>query len=194
LNGGPHNHQIAAVAVQLKEVASQEFKDYSTQVVKNAKALGEFLKGYGYTLVTGGTDNHLLLWDLRPQKINGAKVQTICDLVHITLNKNSVPGDTSALVPGGVRVGAPAMTSRGLVESDFKTIAEMLDRVIKICTKIQDAALQANENGPDVGKCLQKHFDSNLHVAKDDIEKLKADVAEFGCKFPIPGRFAEETY
>merc|ERR550537_561923 len=109
LQGGPHNHQIGALAAQLLEVSTPEFKEYSQQVVKNARALGEALSAKGHKLASGGTDNHLLLWDLRPHGLTGGKVEKVCDMCSITLNKNCVAGDVSALSPGGVRVGAPAM-------------------------------------------------------------------------------------
>lgn len=105
LQGGPHVHQIAGVATQLKEVMTPEFKEYARQVRANACALGEKLSSLGYTIATGGTDNHLVLWDLKPQSLNGAKLQTVCDNCSITLNKNAVLGDRSALTPGGVRIG-----------------------------------------------------------------------------------------
>jgi len=103
LQGGPHNHQIAGIATQLLEVATPEFKSYAQQVIKNAQACAKYLtEEEGCTLATGGTDNHLILWDLRPLKLNGEKLQLVCDRVGITLNKNSIVGDKSALYPGGV--------------------------------------------------------------------------------------------
>jgi hypothetical protein len=89
---------------------------------------------HGYKIVTGGTDNHLVLWDLRPEDITGSKMEKACDLVHITLNKNAVVGDVSAMAPGGCRIGAPAMTSRGLKEADFEAIADMLHEVLGAVT------------------------------------------------------------
>lgn len=105
LQGGPHIHQIAGIATQLKEVMSQEFKDYANQVVKNSRALAASLSKKGYTLCSGGTDNHLILWNLRPQGLTGSKLEKVCDKLGITLNKNCVPEDLSAVSPGGVRVG-----------------------------------------------------------------------------------------
>eukprot|EP00168_Porphyra_purpurea_P008688 TRINITY_DN2109_c0_g1_i7.p1 TRINITY_DN2109_c0_g1~~TRINITY_DN2109_c0_g1_i7.p1 ORF type:complete len:259 (-),score=56.01 TRINITY_DN2109_c0_g1_i7:236-1012(-) len=128
LQGGPHNHQIGALAVQLSEVATPGFVAYAHQVVANARACAATLMGHGYKLVTDGTDNHLVLWDLRPAGVSGAKMQAVFDACSITLNKNSVHGDTSAMNPGGVRIGSPAMTSRGLVEADFEQIAHFLHR------------------------------------------------------------------
>lgn len=95
IQGGPHNHQIAAIATQLKEVATPEFKQYSIQVKKNAKALAAALMNRGHKLISNGTDNHLLLWDVRPLGLTGSKIEKACDLVHITVNKNTIVGDKS---------------------------------------------------------------------------------------------------
>merc|ERR1719382_550592 len=120
LQGGPHNHQICALAAQLLEVASPAFADYAKAVVANAATLAESLKAKGHKLASGGTDNHLVLWDLRPLGLTGSKLEKVCDLASISLNKNTVPGDASALSPGGVRIGTPAMTTRGCTTDDFK--------------------------------------------------------------------------
>ena len=101
----------AGIATQLKDVMTPEFKVYAKQIKANAKACAETLVKKGYTLCSGGTDNHLVLWDLRPQGITGSKYEKICDKINITLNKNAVVGDKSAVSPGGVRIGAPAMTT-----------------------------------------------------------------------------------
>lgn len=185
--GGPHNNAISGVCVQMAEVMTEEFKQYSVQSVKNSKALAAALMKKGYKLVTDGTDNHLNLWDLRPLKLTGSKLNCISDLVHITLNKNSVPGDVSALVPGGVRLGSPAMTSRGLVEDDFEKIADYLERAVNIAIKINAMALEANKGTPDEGKCLQKHFDIYVPKCQDEIDALKKDVFDFSTPFPLPG-------
>ncbi|MBA0616234.1 hypothetical protein Godav_016299 [Gossypium davidsonii] len=105
LQGGPHNHQIGALAVALKQSMSPGFKAYAKQVKANAVAIGKYLMSKGYQLVTGGTENHLVLWDLRPLGLTGNKVEKLCDLCSITVNKNAVFGDSSALAPGGVRIG-----------------------------------------------------------------------------------------
>jgi Serine hydroxymethyltransferase len=120
LQGGPHNHQIAALCVALKHCKTPEFVAYQKQVIANARALAAYLVSKGYAMATGGSDNHLVLWDLREQGVTGSKMQTMCDAAHITLNMNSVAGDVSAMTPGGVRIGMPAMTSRGLKEKDFE--------------------------------------------------------------------------
>merc|ERR1712216_844539 len=124
----PHNHQIAALATQLKEVATPEFKLYAKQVRANAKALADYLVAQGYKLATNGTENHLMLLDLRPLGLTGNKMEKVLEHMHITLNKNAVHGDVSAMAPGGIRIGMPAMTTRGLKEADFVKVGEFLHR------------------------------------------------------------------
>ena len=126
LQGGPHNHQIAALAVALREAATPSFRSYIGAVKTNARALAAALSSKGYTLVSGGTDNHLVLWDLRPLGLTGSKLEKLCDAAGITLNKNAVHGDKSAAAPGGVRLGTPALTSRGMGAQDFEQVAAML--------------------------------------------------------------------
>merc|ERR1719217_1996028 len=141
LQGGPHNHQIAGLATQLKEVCTPEFKAYIKQVKANAAALCDFLVSKGQKLATNGTENHLMLWDLRPHGLSGNKVEKVLEKVHITLNKNAVHGDVSAMSPGGVRIGAPAMTTRGLKEADFVKIGEFLLKALE--TKEMEEKLAA---------------------------------------------------
>merc|ERR1711972_262780 len=110
--------------------------------MKNAKALVESLRGRGFDIVSGGTDNHLCLIDLRSKGVNGSKSEAVCDLVSIILNKNTVPGDKSAMNPNGLRVGTPAMTSRGLVEEDFVRVGEFIGEAVDIAAEVQ------KESGP----------------------------------------------
>ena len=125
--GGPLEHIIAAKAVCLGEALKPEFKAYQHQVVKNAKALAEALQKQGFKILTGGTDNHLMLVDLRGMEISGKELQNRCDEVYITLNKNTVPNyPRSPFVTSGVRIGTPAVTTRGLVEKDMDKIAECI--------------------------------------------------------------------
>ncbi|XP_031481451.1 serine hydroxymethyltransferase 4-like [Nymphaea colorata] len=175
LQGGPHNHQIAALAVALKQAMEPGFKAYAKQVKANAVALGSYLVNKGYKLVTGGTENHLVLWDLRPLGLTGNKLEKLCDLCNITVNKNAVFGDSSALAPGGVRIGTPAMTSRGLVEKDFEQIAEFLHQAVSFSLKIQ------KEHGK-----LLKDFNKGLADNKD-IDDLKTAVEKFAASFDMPG-------
>ena len=125
--GGPLEHIIAAKAVCFGEALKPEFTEYQKQVVKNAKALAKALQECGFTLLTGGTDNHLMLADLRNLDISGKELQNRCDQVYITLNKNTVPNDPrSPFVTSGVRIGTPAVTSRGLKEEDMKIVAKCI--------------------------------------------------------------------
>lgn len=125
--GGPLEHVIAGKAVCFGEALKPEFKVYQEQVVKNARALAAALERQGFKVLTGGTDNHLMLIDLRGMEVTGKELQNRCDEVYITLNKNAVPNDPrSSFVTSGVRVGTPAITSRGLVEKDMDKIAECI--------------------------------------------------------------------
>lgn len=125
--GGPLEHVIAAKAVCFGEALKPEFKEYQHQVRKNAAALAEALTAQGFKLVSGGTDNHLMLVDLTGLDVSGKELQNRCDEVYITLNKNAVPNDTrSPFVTSGVRIGTPAITSRGLKEEDMPKIAECI--------------------------------------------------------------------
>jgi glycine hydroxymethyltransferase len=178
LQGGPHNHQIAGLATQLKEVATPEFKTYIKQVKANAAALCAHLVEKGYKLATNGTENHLMLWDLRPLGLSGSKLEKICEEVHITLNKNAVHGDVSAMSPGGVRIGAPAMTSRGLKEAEFKEVGDFLHRCVQIALDIQS-------------KSGKKLTDFNKALAGDEakaaLSKLRTEVEAWAGKFSMPG-------
>lgn len=181
LQGGPHNHTIAGLAVALRAAAAPEFKEYQKQVVANAQALATRLQQLGYTIVSGGTDNHLILVDLKPSGIDGARVQTVLDLVSITLNKNSVPGDQSAVIPGGIRVGTPALTTRGFKEEDFERVAEFIDRGVKIALD-----LKASTPAPAKLKDYIGHA-NGVGAARDDVKQLRAEVEAFAGSFPMPG-------
>ena len=165
LQGGPHNHQIAGLAVQLQEVMKPEFKEYIIQVKKNIKALSEELIQLGYTLSTDGTENHLLLMNLRPLGLTGSKVEKLCELCNISLNKNTVYGDKSALSPSGIRIGSSSLTTRGLKEDDFRKIAIFLHEIIKLALEIQSKS----------GKKLK---DFNLYLEKDEIKCKLNDIKE----------------
>lgn len=158
LQGGPHNHTTAALAVALKEAAAPEFKTYAHQIVTNAKALADGLLSRGYNLVTGGTDNHLLLIDLTNKGIPGKIAAQALDRAGIVCNYNTVPFDTrKPFDPSGIRLGTPAITSRGMTESEMSALATWMDQVI---------------SAPD---------DEALHA------RIAAEVAECCSKFPAPG-------
>ena len=134
LQGGPLEHHIAAKAVAFREAADPSFADYVRQIVANARALAEALSGHGFRLVSGGTDNHLLLVDLRTfdEDLTGAEAQTVLDRAGITLNKNTVPDDPrSPFVTSGVRIGTPSTTTQGMAEPEMERIAELIVRTLK---------------------------------------------------------------
>lgn len=149
--GGPLEHVIAGKAVAFKEALDPSFKEYQAQIVKNCKALAEALRNKGFNMVTGGTDNHLLLLDLTNFDITGKELQARCDNVYITLNKNAIPNDPrSPFVTSGVRIGTAAITSRGMKEEDMEIIADLIyqtvtdyennidnirEKVVTICNK-----------------------------------------------------------
>lgn len=131
LQGGPHENVIAGIAVALGEAARPEFQTYAAQIVKNTKALAESLMAEGFTLISGGTDNHLVLIDVTGKGVVGIDVQNACDVVGITLNKNTIPGETrSPFDPSGVRIGTPALTTRGMKEDDMRRIGKWIGRVV----------------------------------------------------------------
>ena len=130
--GGPLMHIIAAKAVAFKEALSPEFKVYQKQIVNNAAAMADEFKKLGVKMVSGGTDNHLILLNLSDKSITGKELEKLLDEVHITVNKNAVPFDTQKpFVTSGIRVGTPAMTSRGMKENEARTIARLIARVIE---------------------------------------------------------------
>jgi glycine hydroxymethyltransferase len=175
LQGGPHNHQIGALAAQLLEVNTPEFKEYSKAVVTNSQTLAKALQDKGHKLASDGTDNHLVLWDLRPHGLTGSKLEKVCEEASISLNRNAVHGDASALSPGGVRIGTPAMTTRGCTTDDFVRVAGFLDRCCQIALKIQS----------ERGKKL-KDFEAGLK-GNAELEALRKDVRAFASAFGYPG-------
>eukprot|EP00656_Telonema_subtile_P013827 TRINITY_DN1702_c0_g1_i1.p1 TRINITY_DN1702_c0_g1~~TRINITY_DN1702_c0_g1_i1.p1 ORF type:complete len:499 (-),score=143.74 TRINITY_DN1702_c0_g1_i1:131-1627(-) len=181
--GGPHNHTIAGLAVALKQSMEPEFKLYQEQVLRNCKVLASELQGHGINLVSGGTDNHLLLADLRSTGVDGARVEHVLECAHVAVNKNTVPGDKSALLPSGLRLGTPALTSRGMVEDDFKTVAELLHRGIQTAATIKQ------------GLSSKKLADFKSHVEANEIpeiDELRKDVEDFASQFPTIG-YEQET-
>jgi glycine hydroxymethyltransferase len=157
LQGGPHNHQTAAIAVALHEAATPEFKTYGQQIVKNAQTLAKELSSKGYNLVTGGTDNHLLLIDLTNKNIIGAEAEAALGKAGITVNKNTVPFDPRPpFSPSGIRLGTPALTTRGMGEAEMQQIAAWIDDVLT-------------------------HHRDDAHL-----EKLHHQVKQLALNFPLP--------
>ncbi len=142
LQGGPHDHTTAAIAVALKEAAAPEFRDYAHQIVANAKALATALTERGYSLVSGGTDNHLILIDLTPQEIGGKPAARALDRAGIEVNYNTVPFDPrKPFDPSGLRIGASSITTRGLSEEHMPQVAAWMDEAIRAATKQDDSVI-----------------------------------------------------
>ena len=174
--GGPHNHTIAALSTALLQAKSTDFKTYQIQVLDNSKAMAQSMIELGYTLMSGGTDNHMMLIDLKSKEIDGARVEAVCSAANIALNKNTIPGDTSAFIPSGLRIGTPALTTRGFQATDFNTVANLLDRAVHIAKDTRASS------GPKLGD-----FKNNLKIGIRAVEELKSDVASFSASFPVVG-------
>jgi glycine hydroxymethyltransferase len=156
IQGGPHVHIMAAKAVAFKEALRPEFKDYQAQIISNAKTLAEELARAGYRIVSGGTDNHLLLVDVFSKGITGKVAEKALDAAHITVNKNTIPFDVNPpLVASGIRLGTPALTTRGMKESEMRLVASLIAEVLD-------------------------HIDS-----EDTQESVRRRVQELGDRFPL---------
>ncbi|XP_065366218.1 serine hydroxymethyltransferase isoform X2 [Calliphora vicina] len=180
LQGGPHNNTIAGIATAFKQAQSPEFKEYQTQVIANARRLCDGLMKKGYSIATGGTDVHLVLVDLRNVGLSGSRAEYILEEVNIACNKNTVPGDKSAMNPSGIRLGTPALTTRGLVESDIDAVVEYIDQALKIC----DFAVK-NTSSPKLVDFY--HTVHNNADVKAKIAQLRSEIEKFSEKFPLPG-------
>eukprot|EP00270_Netrium_digitus_P014194 TRINITY_DN478_c0_g1_i1.p1 TRINITY_DN478_c0_g1~~TRINITY_DN478_c0_g1_i1.p1 ORF type:complete len:522 (-),score=153.70 TRINITY_DN478_c0_g1_i1:166-1731(-) len=178
--GGPHNHTIAGLAVALKQATTEEFKAYQQQVVSNSSRFAKALLERGFNLVSGGTTNHLVLVNLKNKGVDGARVERVLELAHIAANKNTVPGDVSALVPGGIRMGTPALTSRGFTEDDFEKVAEFFDRAVTI-------AAVAQKSQPGVKLKEFKALVEGEGRFVTAIAELRSDVEEYAKEFPTIG-------
>ncbi len=182
LQGGPHDHTTAAIAAALGEAMQPGFTEYGRQVVDNAKALADGLLHHGFKLVTGGTDNHMILLDLTPGGPGrGVFLQEALDRVGITVNKNTIPGEpSSAFYPSGIRLGTPAATTRGMREPEMDRIAEWIALVGDVVK-----AFRLPEDREERGVVLR----SFRRTIQDDrrLEALRGDVREVCLKFPVPG-------
>ncbi len=158
LQGGPHEHMIAAKAIAFKEALDPAFKEYSRQTIANAQALAAELMTFGFDIMSGGTDNHLMLIDLTNKNVTGKQAQEALDLAGITVNKNTVPFDKrSPMDPSGIRLGTPAITTRGMKEAEMKWLARIINDVV------------------------------NNWENAEKLAELKAEVKGVCAKFPVPG-------
>ncbi|XP_054284292.1 serine hydroxymethyltransferase-like isoform X1 [Macrosteles quadrilineatus] len=178
LQGGPHNHQIAAMATAFLQAKTPEFRAYQEQVVKNAKTLCAGLQQRGYKISTDGTDVHLVLVDLRNVKLSGSKAEFILEEISVACNKNTVPGDKSAMNPSGIRLGTPALTTRGLKEPEIEKVVDFIDRALKLALEAQ------NLSGPKLVDYKKVVLEDNSIAPK--VKSLRREVAEFAGQFPVP--------
>ena len=174
--GGPHNNTIAAVAVALKQVNTPEFVDYSKQVISNAQLLARELQNHEFEIITNGTDNHIVLVNLKNKGITGSKFEKIAELCNVSVNKNTVATDKSALNPSGVRLGTSAMTSRGFKEEDFKYVADILNDITNLVIQIQEDS--PSTKLVDFMKTAES-YDMGIHI-------IKRKVEQYCSKFPLP--------
>lgn len=174
--GGPHNNTISAIAVALDQVNTPEFKSYSQQVINNAKYLASKLINLGFHVITNGTDNHIVLVNLKNKGITGSKFEKIAEMCHVSVNKNTIATDKSALNPSGIRLGTPAMTTRGFTENDFEFVANIINDICNLITIIQ---LKSPTN-----KLVDFMKTSQLFI--NNINFIKYKVETYCSKFPLP--------
>ncbi|KIW05673.1 uncharacterized protein PV09_03536 [Verruconis gallopava] len=192
--GGPHNHTITALAVALQQAQTPEFKEYQQTVLLNAKALAERLGnpkesgGLGYDIVSGGTDNHLVLVDLKSKGVDGARVERVLELAGVASNKNTVPGDKSAMKPGGLRMGTPAMTTRGFQPEDFKRVADIVHRAVSLTQQLDKSAKEAatakGRKNPDSVAAFKEYLGEGEDIT--DLVQLRHEVEDWVSTFSLP--------
>lgn len=174
--GGPHNNTIAGIATALYQVNTEEFIEYSKQVINNAKFLSECLNKYNFDILTNGTDNHVVMINLKNKGITGSKFEKIAEMCNVSVNKNTIVTDKSALSPSGIRLGTSAMTTRGFKENDFKFVADILNDICELTIKIQGDS--PSNKLVDFVKTTEKY--------KDEINVINKDVSKYCVNFYLP--------
>ncbi len=181
LQGGPHNHTTAAIAVALREAATPEFKSYAEQIVKNTKALESEFKKSGINMVSGGSDNHLILLDLSSNGSLGSQLEYAMDVAHMTANKNTIPGEPSSpYYPSGLRLGTPALTTRGFKEKDMIKVADWITRVIRHIEK--DVLPKEQSERAAFIKTFKAKADQDPFL-----KSIGKEIKAYTKDFPIPG-------
>jgi glycine hydroxymethyltransferase len=181
LQGGPHDNQTAGIAVALREAEGKQFKKYGEQIVANAKVLAEELVKRGFNLVSGGTDNHLILIDVRNKKVNGRVAAIALEAAGIVLNYNGVPGDEMPpLFASGIRLGTPAVTTRGMKEKEMKKIAEWYDRALK-----EVEGFELPKADKEKRSALMKEYRAKIEKNRK-LAAIAKEVKAFCAKYPTP--------
>ena len=192
--GSSHNHVISALAVALRQAQTPEFRSYGKAVITNARVLADRLSkprlegGYGYKLAAGGTENHLMLLDLRDRGVDGARVERVMELISVAANKNTIPGDRSAMKPYGIRLGSPAMTTRSFQATDFVQAADVVDRAISLTQRL---ARDAHEEAASMGHRNPGSFKAFRDILKEgedvpEITNLRKEVEDWVGSYPVP--------
>lgn len=174
--GGAHFNTVAAVATALKQVNTHQFNDYAKQVIKNAKYLALELQNLGFDVVTNGTDNHIVLVNLKTKGVTGSKFEKLAEMCNVSVNKNTIATDSSALNPSGIRLGTAAMTTRGFKENDFEFVADILYHITNLAVTIQS-------------DCPSKKLVDFLEKTKEyksNIEAIKTKVTKYCSKYMLP--------
>jgi len=179
LQGGPHNHAIAAIGVAMQQATTPAFRTYQETVVANAQALCKNLKDLGYKIVTDGTDNHIVLVDLRNVKLSGKKAERILEDVGISVNKNTVPGDKSAMNPSGIRFGTPPLTTRKVQPEHIPKIVDFIHQAWTLALEVQSIS------GPKFVTWKQE-LETNISIM-DKVSALKQKIEAYASRFPLPG-------
>lgn len=174
MQGGPHNHTIAGIGYALLLAGHSEFGTYIDAVLRNSRAISQAFLDGGYTVVSGGTDNHMFLVDLENKGVNGAQVEAVCDLIDLSINKNTVPGDASPMNPSGIRIGSYAGTTRGLGEKDFIELFEVIDYVVKFISR-------TNKSGTAESFAEWK----NRIASSDSLADQRKKVRGLARKYPV---------
>ncbi|MBU4016423.1 hypothetical protein KKF69_02995, partial [Patescibacteria group bacterium] len=181
LQGGPHDNQTAAIAVALREASTAVFKKYGKQVVENSKALAKELMRYDFDLVSGGSENHLILIDLRSKKVNGRVAAIALEKAGIVLNYNGVPYDTMPpLYASGIRLGTPAITTRGMKEADMKRIAKWINDAV---SEVEGCMVPKDDKEKRI--VLMKEYREQIENNKTLLEIAK-EIKILCAKFPVP--------
>ncbi|HUW21650.1 MAG TPA: serine hydroxymethyltransferase [Candidatus Bathyarchaeia archaeon] len=184
LQGGPHDNQIAALAIALKEASTVKFKEYTRQVVVNARALARILKRADLKLIGNGTENHMIWVDLTDQGIDGWQVQVALDVLGISINRQTIPFDLRpAYYPSGIRLGTPAVTTRGMKEAQMRLIGDWIIQVINIVREIKCVGLGSSDREED--QAARKEFKEKIKL-HPHLRHLQKEVKSFCLNFPIP--------
>ena len=180
MQGGPHDNQTAAIAVALREAHGKQFKTYGKMIVKNAKKLADELIKYGFNLVSGGTDNHLILIDLSNKNVNGAVAALALEVSGIVVNKNAVPNDPMPpFYPSGIRLGTPAITTRGMKEREMKKVAKWIHETIEA---VRSEEFPKNkEERSEFWKQFRKKVWTNKKLLQ-----INKEVKSLCSKYPLP--------